>query len=84
MIVAAAIRFGDLICHMSPPCRHHDIIRACADAKMPLPIEGEQGFITASGKFLDRQAAALHAVSHDQVPRAKIHSNGMLYSEDLW
>ena len=84
MIVAVAIRFNELICHMPPPCRHSDVIKGCADAKMPLPIVGEQGFMTSSGKFLDRQEAALHAVTHDQVPRAKIHSNGKLYSEDLW
>lgn len=83
-IIAAAIKFGDLICTMPKPCRHHDIIHGCAQAGMPLPIVGEQGFITASGRFLDRRAAAVHAVDKDQIARDKVHSNGMLYTEDLW
>ena len=83
-IIAAAIKFGDLICTMPKPCRHHHIIGGCADAGMPIPIEGVQGFITASGRFLDRTEAALHAIAKDQVARDKVHSNGQLYSEDLW
>lgn len=83
-IIAAAIKFGDLICTMPKPARYNNIIEGCAAAGMPLPIEGVQGFITASGVFLDRTAAALHAVEKDQVGRRQIHSNGQLYTEDLW
>lgn len=84
MISSAAIRFGKLICTMPAPCGYPDIMKGCIEAGIAPPIEGELGFLTTSGRFMDRHEAAIHAVSHHQVAQSKIHSNGMLYCEDMW
>ena len=41
---------------------------------------GQQGFITDNGIFLDRYAAATYAYSNGQIKQTKLR----LYSEDLW
>ena len=43
--------------------------------------DGEQGFITDTGKFLNRKEAGLHAINCGQVKRLL---GGILYSEDLY
>lgn len=72
------------MCSMPAPNTHGEIILACTKAGMPIPVCAVQGFLTSSGRFLNRKEAAIRAVQKDQVPRAKIHSNGELYCDDLW
>lgn len=43
----------------------------------------EQGFITESGKFLDREEGAKHALDCGQIKKLK-YSSRDLFSEDLW
>ena len=89
VIVAAAIKFGDLICFVSRPGRHHNVIRQCAKNGMPTPIgHGPgviQGFINQRGVFLDRHQAAQDVLECKQPLRSSsINMNLGLFSEDLW
>lgn len=84
MIVAAAIKIGDLICSMPAPHHHGDIISGLAAAGVPIPVCAVQGFLTSSGRFLDRREAAIRAVQKHQIPAAKVHADKQLYTDDLW
>lgn len=61
--------------------RHHNILN---DA-VPLGSlkNGEQGFVTESGEFLNRKDAAKYALDCGQIKELKFNSKE-LFSEDLW
>ncbi len=64
--------------------RHHDALRAarlCGIDRQHLQ-RARQGFITDDGRFLDRKAAAEHALACGQVKTLK--DSECLYSEDLY
>jgi hypothetical protein len=65
MIVAAAIRQNGLVWTGR---RHAEIISTMIDAGLPTPIIGEQGFVDDKDNFLDRHAAAEHAIACGQIP----------------
>lgn len=70
-----AIMRGELVYSLRRPARHHDVIKAMADAGVPTPIGhgGDlQGFMTRWG-FKDRVLTA-----------RLIGFKGHLTSEDLW
>ena len=79
-IVSAAIRAGNLTCSIQAPARHHDIIRAMAQAGVRAPVGGQQGFITSHGRFVDRNEAAAVASVAGQTQRLLAN----LHSEDVW
>lgn len=82
-IVAAAIKQGEMVCFVPQPGRHHDVIRAMARAGIPIPIVGEQGFVTDEGQFVSRRLARGIAEMASQI----VNKNGNpeeLYSEDVW
>jgi hypothetical protein len=90
MIVAAAIKFGDVICFVPEPGRHHNVLHGLHDAygKRAHGYDTEtQGFITQTGMFLNRRDAFIYAKEIGQ-PLKRHHSDGYqgneLYSEDLW
>lgn len=83
MIVAAAIKQGNLIHFLPQPARHNDIISEMVANGYPKPISGEQGFITASGRFVNRELAFNIADSYGQI-LIKNGNKTKLYSEDLW
>lgn len=83
MIVAAAIKYGSLIHFLPQPARHNDIIAEMVKNGYPKPISGEQGFITSSGRFVNRELALSIADSYGQII-VKNGSKTKLYSEDLW
>ena len=100
MIIAAAIKFGKLVCFVPQPGRHatvlHDLHRMWRNGELNqdycCPIE-TQGFLTDKGEFLDRYEAMAHCLMNGQVLVRRIellkHSpnnyNGPeLFSEDLW
>lgn len=94
MIVAAAVKMGDLICTMPPPNRHHNILWAIDGVHPDRPDEkkkfivspaakGEQGFIDDKGNFVGREIAAIHAAHYGQLKKSLIAPPN-LYSEDLW
>ena len=82
MITGVAIQIDELWHVMPKPYRHHDIIRRLADAGMPTPISGKQGFIDSELGFVGRQCAAKLALESGQVEGLIAPPN--LFSEDLW
>lgn len=79
MIAAAAIRTAKgVIRTMPPPARHHTILRTMS---LGSRRDAEQGFVTDTGEFLNRSAAAAHALECGQVTELPTMD---LFSEDLW
>lgn len=81
-IVAAAVKEGTMTCSMPRPARHHNILRQMAEAGMPIPIIGEQGFLTSDGLFVGRHRAKVIAVEASQIIGTRDHDE--LFSEDVW
>lgn len=94
MIEAAAIKYGDLICFIPKPARHHNILHKLSDMYNSdrkadwAYAEEKQGFITDTGEFLDRKSAKLHAQACGQFRpeglRVSSYNGDELFSEDLW
>lgn len=85
MIVAAAVKWNDLIFTVPKPGRHHHILHAM-DAIGIHPQEvarSEQGFLTDSGKFMGRVSALAMALDAKQLIKPATHPTE-LFSEDLW
>lgn len=82
-IVAAAIRQGSMVCSVPKPGRHHDVIREMARAGIPIPINGEQGFLTSEGQFVGRKQAKHIATLAGQILSKHGNAN-QLFSEDVW
>lgn len=89
-ITAAAIKFGDLVCWLPAPARHHHILRSVvanfkgrSDAGY---LREVQGFMTDQGEFLGREDAYAHAHNCKQLLERKPgqYNGNELFSEDLW
>ncbi|SOC90054.1 hypothetical protein SAMN05216358_0073 [Rhizobium sp. AN5] len=84
-IIAAAINFGAII-SLPPPARHHTIIQTM-DLEMQ-NLDGTwatpqtQGFLTDTGRFVNRVEAYYLAIGSGQLKETK--PTPQLYSEDLW
>lgn len=66
-----------------PPARHPDIMRHMLNRGDPLPIVGEQGFMTTAHRFVGRKEARSIAEAAGQLlPTAMEHTS--LFSEDVW
>jgi hypothetical protein len=81
-IVATAIRQGDQLYTLPKPARHDDV-RMFMKSKGISPKVGEQGFITNTGRFVDRREGAQIALSSGQIKALKFQKHE-LFSEDLW
>jgi len=83
-IVAAAINFGAVI-SLPPPARHPTIIQTM-DLEMGIPgpnaTPQTQGFITSTGRFVNRVEAFYVAWAAKQI--ISDTKGPQLYSEDLW
>jgi hypothetical protein len=94
MILAAAVKFGELICFLPAPARHHNVLHAFRDNfgeadRTHASYESEvQGFVTDRGEFLGRRAAMQHTKDCGQalIRRAGpgYYQGDELFSEDLW
>lgn len=92
-IKCAALRMkeGNLF-SLDRPARHHDIFRMMRTTHVPLPNESEQGFLTDTGRFVDRfearkiaeAAGQLIASVIDDKGRAYQRPHDQLFSEDVW
>jgi len=88
-IIGPAIRCGDVIYDLPAPNRHHHIFALhCKEYKgviVSTIADGEQGFMTSAGRFVDREEGMIIATAADQV---KFHSGAAnskkLYTEDMW
>lgn len=81
-IVAAALRSGPGCFSAPPPARHGDLFASFGRA-----APEDQGFLTSTGRFVDRAEAKRIAMAsgqplteHGEFHRDKAH----LFSEDLW
>lgn len=81
IVAAAIIRHTGDVFSLPRPARHHTLIHYLAAEGDPVPINGEQGFITNRGRFVDRETALLIAQDAGQVGST---SHDRLFSEDLW
>ena len=83
-IVAAACELEGLIYSMPPPGRHHDIMQRLARHYPAGAHCCEQGFLTSTGRFLDRTVARYMAIDMKQVKDMSVLHPRHLFSEDLW
>lgn len=83
-IERAAIRMsnGDVY-SVGRPGRHHDVIAKMRGLGFPPPIIGKQGFITSTGRFIDRVEAMQIAEAAGQI-KTKTGPDGVLFTEDMW
>lgn len=91
MIVAAAIKMGDLICTLPKPARHHNILSAIdkqfkKGRSVTSVLAEEEGFLTDQGQFLGRQAAYHHARKFGPsiIRKPDGYQGDSLFSEDVW
>lgn len=87
MIAAAAIRVDGEVWTLPRPARHHILAKAWSDAHFrdgkPAPLhEHDSGFVTSTGRFVDRAEAETIARASGQIEGPLI--GGVLTSEDLW
>ncbi len=86
-IVAAAIksRRSDIIYYLDPPARHHDVIQIMpVVGSGPRRERGTQGFLTSSGRFVDRAEGLAIAIAANQIIRRCGGDDDELFSENLW
>lgn len=83
MITGVAISGVKHIYMLPEPFRHHHVIEVMSkNPREPMPVTGEQGFMTNEHEFLDRKAALTHAIECGQIETGRWPPN--LFSEDLW
>lgn len=84
-IVAAAIHHGGII-SLPRPARHHTILQTL-DTEMQIGgviNPQQQGFITSTGRYVNRTEAWYIALAANQIIRKSNDDTPNLYSEDLW
>jgi hypothetical protein len=88
-ILASAMKYHGVVVSLPSPARHHNIIHMLAAAyPRDWPIQGEQGFVTNTLRFVDRTEARKIAEEANQlIPRddsGAVAPGDRLFSEDLW
>lgn len=93
-IIAAAVRYqapkfdpacpdyGPIIISVPRPGRHHNILHPLSQISSAAAIDGEQGFLTDEGQFLNREEAMELVKKNGQLLTQ--NQPNQLYSEDLW
>ena len=82
-IEGVAIKYGRFIVSSPRPLRHHDILHAVRNAGMPQEPRPVQGFMTSTGRFVDRAEACRIARTAEQI-KTKTGPSDVLFSEDVW
>lgn len=81
-IVSVAISAFGVVASLPAPARHGDVLRKLQDFN-PIVVRGDrQGFLTNTGRYVNRRDAAVIALAARQVD--KLIAAPDLYSEDLW
>lgn len=85
-IVAAAISIDNVTISLPQPARHpHVLMSAEAFLKDDYGLQATQGFLTSTGRFVNRIQAYQIAWSAKQVmTKLKPSDIPQLFSEDLW
>jgi len=84
-IAAAAILHRGTVWSVPRPGRHHDVIaRIRREAAGTLPVRGgeAQGFVTSTGRYVDRREGGRLALAAGQTQT--LGWGPRLFSEDLW
>lgn len=85
-IVSAAIRSREIILSIPAPKRHSNIM-LCA-SRMIIDGEvvriGDQGFLTSTGRFVNRVEAKHIAIAAGQLRDTSTFGKAELFSEDVW
>lgn len=68
-----------------PPARHYNIIHALFEYTKKRTLPQDQGFLTSSGRFVEREEALQIALASGQpmIQHLSRHAT-QLFSEDLW
>jgi len=83
-ISAAAIKAGDLVISVPQPGRHHHVLHEMDRLGLDAIVHGKlQGFITSSGRFVDREEGCRLAEAAGQI-RHKTGPADVLFSECMW
>lgn len=82
-IVAAAIRVGGIVYSVPRPGRHHDVFKAMTEREAAASRLEDQGFVTSTGRFVNRAEAADLARAANQLIREPTPAD-TLTSEDVW
>ncbi|RUV69696.1 MAG: hypothetical protein EOR26_05215 [Mesorhizobium sp.] len=81
-IVAVAVRFKGLTVTLPAPARHGDVLHPLHDFTGCVLGGEDQGFLTSTGRFVDRKHAVDIARAAGQIETPRWPPD--LYSEDLW
>lgn len=83
-IVSVAVHAYGMIFSLPAPARHHHILHAMDSAGLDAVAPGPeaQGFLTNTGRFVDRLEGA--AIFLRENPQNKLSWGPNLFSEDLW
>lgn len=79
-ITHVAIDVDDMTLDLPAPARHSDVIALHVKLTGKRGSGKRQGFITSTGRFVDRAIGAMIAYQAKQTETRKLK----LYSEDLW
>lgn len=82
-VEAAAIRYEGEIYTIPRPARHHDITFLMSELGLGPDTMRDQGFVTSTGRFVDRKEACEIAKAAKQI-KVKTGPSHVLFSEDVW
>ncbi len=83
-IVAAAIFHDGVTYWVMPPGRHHNVCHLMIEQGLTTDTMRLQGFVTSTGRFVDRREAAVIARNAGQLLLVKTNPTDLLFSEDVW
>lgn len=86
-ITHVAIRFKGTVYSLPPPNRHHHVIWMIAKQLGVSHVDAsgeDQGFLDASGRYLNRKQALVSAQVNGQIKNPDDIRAGQLFSEDVW
>ncbi|TPJ70501.1 hypothetical protein [Mesorhizobium sp. B2-6-7] len=81
-IISVAISAFGIVASLPAPARHGDVLRKLYDFNQTVVGGDAQGFLTNTGRYVNRRDAAVIALEAGQVD--KLTAAPDLYSEDLW
>lgn len=81
-IISVAISAFGVVASLPAPARHGDVLRKLYEFNEIAVRPDRQGFLTNTGRYVNRRDAAIIALAAGQVD--KLIAAPDLYSEDLW
>jgi hypothetical protein len=81
-IVSVAMRINGMIVSKPAPARHFHVMNALPARIARAVLPSDQGFLTDTGHYVDRQDALRIATAAGQLLKPTAHKE--LFSEDLW